>query len=61
VRQPADAGPNKGERPTSQIDLLEGRKPDMNDLIKLVMLAGALCGMYHSAKAAWQLGTELFG
>jgi hypothetical protein len=33
----------------------------MDDLIKFLMFVGALYGAYHSAKKAWQLGTELFG
>jgi hypothetical protein len=33
----------------------------MNDIAKLALFLAALYGMYHSARTAWRLGTELFG
>jgi hypothetical protein len=33
----------------------------MDNFVKFLMFVGALYGVYHSAKTAWRLGTELFG
>ncbi len=33
----------------------------MEDFIKFVMFVGALYSVYHSARTAWRLGTQLFG